>query len=73
MQRLQHLFTESGAQGGGGEKLLPLEATAAAAAAKTKLSLNGIRQPLQKATPVSQTIKQIKHYPSTGKAISKGI
>ena len=68
MQRLQHLFTESREGGGGGsEKFLPIEVTAAAA--KTKLNLNGMRQPIQKATPISQTIKQIKHYPSTGKVI----
>ena len=69
MQRLQHLFTESREGGGGGssEKFLPIEATTTAA--KTKLNLNGMRQPIQKATPISQTIKQIKHYPSTGKVI----
>ena len=64
MQRLQGLFTESSE--GSEENLLPPEATAA----KTKLSLNGIRQlvqPVQQATPVPQTNKQIKYYPSTGK------
>ena len=54
MQRLQHLFTESGRD----DKPTPLEAA--------KLNLNGIKQPVQPAQPVSQHTKQVKCLPSAG-------